>query len=92
MPIQTNKYSIINLHYIIAVNLVCKLHIAFHGCLQGYHYISNVFAMFAGYNGIAEINNIIVLYPQVKNSTLNPKGCWDWYNYNYILKIVLLLQ
>ena len=28
---------------------------------------------------MAEENDIIILYPQAKNSTLNPQGCWDWY-------------
>ena len=37
---------------------------------------------------MAEENDIIILYPQAKNSTLNPQGCWDWYviiSYIYIL-------
>ena len=42
-------------------------------------YISDTFAVHAGYNAVAEENDIIILYPQAKNSTLNPKGCWDWY-------------
>ena len=42
--------------------------------------IGDVFAVHAGYNGVAEMNNIIVLYPQVVKTTLtNPEGCWDWY-------------
>ena len=41
--------------------------------------VGDVFAVHAGYNGVAEENNLIVLYPQVVNSTLsNPQGCWDW--------------
>ena len=41
--------------------------------------IGDVFALHAGYNGVAEVNNIIVLYPQVTDTLLiNPKGCWDW--------------
>lgn len=35
----------------------------------------------AGYNAWAESNNIIVLYPQVHASLLNPMGCWDWWGY-----------
>ena len=34
-------------------------------------------------NDLAELNNIIILYPQVKKSSFmpsNPKGCWDWYS------------
>ena len=42
--------------------------------------IGDVFAMHAGYNGVAEANNIIVLYPQIAKTLLtNPLGCWDWY-------------
>lgn len=43
--------------------------------------IGDVFVAHAGYNGVAEVNNLIVLYPQVVNTTLNPAGCWDWYVY-----------
>jgi hypothetical protein len=58
----------------------CRLHIAFHGCRQGRGTIGDVFAVHAGYNGVAEMNNIIVLYPQVaSNILINPYGCWDWY-------------
>ena len=42
--------------------------------------IGDVFALHAGYNGVAEVNNVIVLYPQVqKTLIINPQGCWDWY-------------
>jgi poly(3-hydroxybutyrate) depolymerase len=68
----------------------CRLHIAFHGCYQGRGTIGDVFAVHAGYNGVAEMNNIIVLYPQVVKTTLtNPEGCWDWWGYtgkDYIFK------
>jgi hypothetical protein len=68
----------------------CRLHIAFHGCEQGRGTIGDVFAVHAGYNGVAEMNNIIVLYPQVVKTTLtNPQGCWDWWGYtgkDYIFK------
>ena len=42
--------------------------------------ISTTFVVHAGYNGLAEANDIIILYPQVLLSTSNPEGCWDWYN------------
>lgn len=41
-------------------------------------YISDTFALHSGYNGLAEENDIIMLYPQVTDSLFNPKGCWDW--------------
>jgi predicted esterase len=60
----------------------CRLHIAFHGCRQNRGSIGDVFSRHAGYNGVAEVNNIIVLYPQVvKTNATNPQGCWDWWGY-----------
>jgi hypothetical protein len=60
----------------------CRLHIMLHGCKQGRGTIGDVFALHAGYNGVAEVNNIIVLYPQVdEHPTINPIGCWDWWGY-----------
>ena len=42
--------------------------------------MSNEFSLHAGYNEVAEANDIIVLYPQAENTTIpfNPEGCWDW--------------
>lgn len=39
--------------------------------------------MHTGYNGYAESNNIVVLYPQVKKDILkeNPNACFDWWGY-----------
>jgi len=70
----------------------CKLHIAFHGCIQTIADIGDKFYMNAGYNGWAEANNIVVLYPQAAKSSFmptNPNGCWDWWgyvSYNYAYK------
>ena len=60
----------------------CKLHIAFHGCTQGRVYLGNEYAAHTGYGEYAEGLNTIVIFPQVENSTLNPKGCWDWWGYS----------
>ena len=61
---------------------VCNLHVAFHGCLQGKYLIGNVYAKYSGYNQVADLNNFIVLYPQVQSSLLNnPSGCWDWWGF-----------
>lgn len=59
----------------------CRLHIAFHGCRQGVEFIENRFAANVGLNEWATNNHIIVLYPQVKSSVMNPQGCWDWWGY-----------
>eukprot|EP01137_Pigoraptor_chileana_P019917 Opistho-2@81608 len=46
-------------------NATCRLHIVFHGCEQGHALIGMDFVENAGYNGWAEANNIVVLYPQI---------------------------
>lgn len=67
---------------------VCKLHIAYHGCVQGYEKIGDKYVKNTGYNRWADTNNFIILYPQaVSTSTRefsnraafpNMNGCWDW--------------
>ena len=59
----------------------CHVHVAFHGCRQGASEVGDRFAREAGYNRWAETNRLIVLYPQVKASFWNPRGCWDWWGY-----------
>jgi len=73
----------------------CKLHIAFHGCAQGYGFkdkdtvnalYSGIWPHFvenAGLNEWADANDIVVLYPQVLTTTLggNPFGCWNFWGY-----------
>lgn len=63
----------------------CKISVAFHGCNQGYSSIGAVYVTNAGYNKHAELNNIIVVYPQATTSyfnPMNPQGCFDWFGYN----------
>jgi poly(3-hydroxybutyrate) depolymerase len=59
----------------------CLLHIAFHGCRQGKEFIEDRFARMSGLNEWAESNRIVVLYPQIEKSMMNPQGCWDWWGY-----------
>ncbi len=69
----------------------CRIHVAFHGCLQNAGEIGRRFVDGAGYNGWAASNRIVVLYPQTVRRyglargsfrwLLNPKGCWDWWGY-----------
>lgn len=67
----------------------CKLHVALHGCQQGYATIGDKFVKNTGYTRWADTNNLIVLFPQAKvdstsrataasGSLANPNGCWDW--------------
>jgi len=62
----------------------CKVHVAFHGCLQTIADIQDKYYFYGGYNEWAESNDIIVLYPQAAKSSFfptNPNGCWDWWGY-----------
>ena len=61
----------------------CHLHVAFHGCRQTTEDVGMDYVLHTGYNGWAEANGIVVLYPQaVRNMMLgNPRGCWDWWGY-----------
>jgi hypothetical protein len=59
----------------------CAVHVAFHGCEQGLSAVGEQFVKGAGFARWAESNRIVLLFPQVKPSTLNPKGCWDWWGY-----------
>ncbi len=69
----------------------CRIHVAFNGCRQSTEAIGTRFVTDAGYNGWADTNRIIVLYPQVRSRyglamgswklVMNPKGCWDWWGY-----------
>jgi poly(3-hydroxybutyrate) depolymerase len=60
---------------------VCRLHIALHGCRMSREFIGRTFVEHAGYNPVAEVNNIIILYPQISRSLVNPQGCYDWWGY-----------
>lgn len=62
----------------------CRLHVAFHGCLQDAATIGDKFIKNAGYNPWADSNRIVVLYPQATATYIegNPNACWDWYNYD----------
>ena len=59
----------------------CKVHVGIHGCEQGRNKIDGTFVKNAGYLEWAASNNLIVLFPQAKTNTLNPKGCWDFWGY-----------
>jgi len=62
---------------------LCKLHIALHGCQQGFYKISDTFVKNTQYLEVAEANAIIVVFPQVVSTAVsNPNGCFDWWGYN----------
>lgn len=62
----------------------CELHVVFHGCEQTVPDIGLDYVYGTGFLGLAEANDIIVLYPQLKKDPLigNPQGCWDWWGYS----------
>ncbi|CAL8089921.1 unnamed protein product [Orchesella dallaii] len=59
----------------------CRLSFVFHGCLQNRQYFGDKFPRTTGYLEVAELNDIIQVYPQTARSRGNPRnpsGCWDW--------------
>lgn len=60
----------------------CRIHVVMHGCQQGASKIGTEYITDTGYLEVADTNNIIVLFPQVGSSMINPKGCWDFWGYS----------
>ena len=45
--------------------------------------LGDEYARNAGYLEVGEANNIIMVFPQAKNSLIdNPNSCWDWWGYD----------
>jgi poly(3-hydroxybutyrate) depolymerase len=66
-----------------AAGATCRLHVAFHGCLQNAGDVGEQFVRDTGYNRWADTNHIVVLYPQTgAATTANPNACWDWWGYD----------
>jgi poly(3-hydroxybutyrate) depolymerase len=59
----------------------CRVHIAFHGCSQNREAVGDTFIKESGFARWADTNRIVVLFPQVADSSINPQGCWDWWGY-----------
>jgi poly(3-hydroxybutyrate) depolymerase len=73
----------------------CRVHVVLHGCEQNAKSIGRAVVDTVGFNGWADTNRIIVLYPQTiatdNGIIINPKACWDWWGYleqdrNYFTK------
>ena len=46
-----------------------------------YHFsysLGDSYARNVGFNEVADINDIIILYPQMAKEEKNPRGCWDY--------------
>jgi hypothetical protein len=65
---------------------LCKVHVAYHGCNMSYSKIGDQFIRLSGLNEWADTNRLIVVYPQVLPSLVEPvvngQGCWDWWGYD----------
>ncbi|XP_072049093.1 poly(3-hydroxybutyrate) depolymerase-like [Amphiura filiformis] len=59
----------------------CKVHVVLHGCTQGRIFLKEIYARKTGYNEVAELNDIIIIYPQITPTLVNINGCWDWWGY-----------
>lgn len=73
----------------------CDVHMVLHGCQQGEEFVQMRFIEQAGYLSWAQSNQLIVLFPQVARSLLNPAGCWDWWGYtgaNYATRTAPQIQ
>jgi Esterase PHB depolymerase len=60
----------------------CRLHIALHGCEQNVDTVGMTFVEGSSFARWADTNRLVILFPQVSASVLNPKGCWDWWGYS----------
>lgn len=61
---------------------LCRMHVSLHGCEQTTGDIGLAFVSGTKLNEWAETNDIVVLYPQIQRSALNPYGCFDWWSYS----------
>lgn len=65
----------------------CLLHIHFHGCAEGiqkngsYERAQN-YVLNNGFLQMAEMNNIVTIFPQTMEMIKNNNGCWDFFSYN----------
>ena len=53
--------------------------------ISGRALVGDIFATKAGYLEVAELNNLIIIFPQVAPTVMfptNPMGCWDWWGYS----------
>jgi poly(3-hydroxybutyrate) depolymerase len=65
-----------------AAGKACRLHVVLHGCEQyASGPVGTRFVADTGYLEWADANRIVVVFPQIAPSLLNPKGCWDFWGY-----------
>lgn len=59
----------------------CRVHVALHGCQQSRARVGGAFIEETGFAELADTNRLIILFPQIASSAVNPHGCWDWWGY-----------
>ena len=64
-----------------ATGTKCRVHIAFHGCAQNRSATGDAFIHGSGFARWADSNDLVILFPQVAASPMNPQACWDWWGY-----------
>jgi poly(3-hydroxybutyrate) depolymerase len=62
----------------------CRLHIALHGCDQARETVGDAFIKESGFARWGDTNRLVILFPQVTGSLVNPDGCFDWWGYSDI--------
>jgi poly(3-hydroxybutyrate) depolymerase len=61
-----------------------RLHIVLHGCEQARETMGDAFIKESGFARYADTNRLVILFPQIAASVVNPGGCWDWWGYSDI--------
>jgi hypothetical protein len=64
-----------------AASTRCRVHIAFHGCAQNRTATGDAFIHGSGFARWADSNDLVILFPQVAATPMNPQACWDWWGY-----------
>ncbi|OXA54777.1 uncharacterized protein LOC110850332 [Folsomia candida] len=60
---------------------MCRFHVAFHGCSSNIEAFGTDYVTKTQYAEVAELNDIVILFPQTANTDISPKGCWDFIGY-----------
>lgn len=60
----------------------CGVHVVLHGCTQSTEQVGDQFVRHSGFLRWAQSNQLILAFPQVLASPVNPLACWDWWGYS----------
>ena len=80
------KLSQFLIFYTIIITFTLKIYLKKTIALFVRKYIHDIYLRHGGYNEVADLNDIIILYPQAVKAEIpvNPDGCWDWWGYTGI--------